>query len=103
LSDYCDLIILRDAFDDPSASLELALVRERRPRIERRCIDLEKKAVAVAQRVYAESPKAFVIRLNEYWSAWRLEGANTQTARKIAAIETKEPAEATRFCLRRQR
>lgn len=102
LSDYCDLIVLREGSSGPGASLELAEVPERRSRIERRCSDLEKKAVAVAQRVYAESPKAFVMRLNEYWSAWRLEGAGTRVARKIATVEPEESPNATRFCLRRQ-
>ena len=103
LSDYCVLIILREAVSAPTGFLGMAEVQERWPRIERRCSDLEKKAVAVAQRVYAESPKAFVARLNEYWSAWRLESAGTRVARKIARIEGGAVSKTTRFCLRRQR
>jgi hypothetical protein len=100
LSDYRDLMILRDGFSQQPASLDVAQAQQRWPRIERRCSDLEKKAVAVAQRVYAESPKAFVMRLNEYWSAWRLENAVTRVGRKIA-LDTEEFSNTPRICLKR--
>jgi hypothetical protein len=80
LNEYCDLVILREAYSEPAEPLRLAEIAGRRPRMECRCRDLEKKAVAVAQRVYAESPKAFVKRMNEYWLAWRLEKATNVIA-----------------------
>src|SRR5262249_61301888 len=87
--EYGDLIVLRDGLSI-SQPLDLAEIEERMPRIERRCRELERKAVAVAHRVYAESPKAFVQRLNEYWSAWRLEGAG-KAERHEPLVEPRDP------------
>src|SRR5262249_15858083 len=95
--EYGDLIVLRDGLSI-SQPLDLAEIEERMPRIERRCRELERKAVAVAHRVYAESPKAFVQRLNEYWSAWKLEGAGKR-ARHSHSVEPEDLPKATRLYL----
>jgi len=88
LNEYGDLIVLREGLSR-SQPLDAAEIEGRMPRIERRCRELERKAVAVAHRVYAESPKAFVHRMNEYWSAWRLEGAR-KSARHGFAVEAED-------------
>jgi len=100
LNEYGDLIVLQEGFSMPD-SLELAEVEQRLPRIERRCRELEKKAVAVAQRVYAESPKAFVQRLNEYWLAWMLEGGS-RSMRNNETVEPEGLPRATRSYLKHQ-
>ncbi len=39
--------------------------------IEHRAAQLESEAFSIGERVYAESPKAFVKRMHRYWKAWR--------------------------------
>lgn len=39
--------------------------------IEHRIAQLESEAFSIGERVYAESPKAFVKRMHRYWKAWR--------------------------------
>src|SRR5262249_20790222 len=97
LNEYGDLIILREGFSLPD-SVEPVEIEERMPGIERRCRELEKRSVAIAHRVYAESPKAFVQRLNEYWSAWKLEGAG-KPARHSNSVEPEDLPKATRLYL----
>jgi CHAD domain-containing protein len=72
LGDHHDLAILaedartrRDRFDS-EADLEALLAA-----IERRQTELLNDALAIGARLYIEKPKAFVDRLEGYWSAWR--------------------------------
>jgi CHAD domain-containing protein len=72
LGDHHDLAVLaedarsrRDRFD-AEADLEALLSA-----IDRRQGELLDDALAIGARLYAEKPKAFVSRLEGYWSAWR--------------------------------
>lgn len=54
--------------DDPSLGELMAVLARRR-------YHLEQSALALGQRIYAEKPVDFVIRLSAYWAAWETGGA----------------------------
>jgi len=89
LGDDHDLAVLRaavvaiggDLRGDPDAMLGL---------IDHRRHQLQTHARAVGERLYAETPKAFIRRVHRYWKTWRRE------ARVAAAGRPVELAQATR-------
>jgi hypothetical protein len=44
--------------------------------LDRRRSGLQREALLLGRRVYAEKPKAFTRRLHRYWKAWRAEARN---------------------------
>jgi CHAD domain-containing protein len=71
LGDHHDLAVLRDdaierreLFADGALEKLLASISERQD-------ELTADALALAERVYAEKPKAFERRLRSYWKSWR--------------------------------
>jgi CHAD domain-containing protein len=89
LGDDHDLAILRESLiataGEIPAALEpvLGLIDYRRDR-------LQEEAMLQGERLYAESPKAFLRRTQRYWKAWRAED------RAAGARQPAELAEATR-------
>lgn len=65
-----DLAMLREALvrlmEDDTAELEMMVTV-----IEKRRAKLQERAMRGGSRIFAERPKAFVGRLEGYWSAWR--------------------------------
>jgi CHAD domain-containing protein len=84
LGDDHDLWVLRGTLTGMAGEIPADL----RPLIE--AIDhrrggLERDAVLLGERVYAERPKAFVRRLHRYWRAWRAETYAGAPASAVAA------------------
>lgn len=75
LGDAHDLAVLRDQLvvdlpsfgDDASVAAVLMALDDCRR-------DLESRGIALARRLYAESPKAFTRRLGAYWDVWAESG-----------------------------
>jgi hypothetical protein len=81
LGDDHDLWVLREALsameDDVPAGLDPLLGA-----VDHRRTELERAAILLGQRLYAEKPGAFVRRIHHYWKAWR---AETTAGASVAA------------------
>jgi CHAD domain-containing protein len=71
LGDNHDHAALRDYLGRHCAELPGEAAREVFSRIDRQRRDLQKRALVVARRLYADKPKAFTSRVHEYWRAWK--------------------------------
>jgi CHAD domain-containing protein len=58
---------LTEFLEDPEAELLTALINQRRA-------ELEHEAMALGQRLYAETDKQFTQRLKGYWQTWQSDG-----------------------------
>jgi CHAD domain-containing protein len=75
LGDDHDLAVLHDLLEQEGAQWArpgtlaklLGLIDERRG-------ELQHDATQLGQRLYADRPKAFLVRLHSYWQAWRADG-----------------------------
>ncbi|HYL98687.1 MAG TPA: CHAD domain-containing protein [Blastocatellia bacterium] len=72
LSDYHDLIVLRDMIPQRATTLpNPSKLNELTPIIDDTCTRLEKRAHVLGRRIYAESPREFVHRLRDYWTQYK--------------------------------
>lgn len=68
LGDAHDLAVLEDYLDDDEAARKSLMKQLKYKRKE-----FETLARPLGQRIYAETPKAFVKRMGRYWDAWQTE------------------------------
>jgi CHAD domain-containing protein len=95
LGDDHDLALLRDQLRDPGPAFAvdiepvLALLGHRRAQLQR-------QAMLLGDRLYAEKPRPFVRRIGAYWKAWRAEARTTATEHPAELAElaelTRQPA-----------
>jgi CHAD domain-containing protein len=94
LGDDHDLALLRETVGGVGAEIpvdsEAVLVV-----IDHRREQLQREALFLACRLYAESPKAFLRRVHRYWKAWRAQTDAASSSRPADLAEaTRRPAEA---------
>jgi CHAD domain-containing protein len=78
LGDDHDLAVLRDAAADrPEAFRSPGDRHKLEELIERRRGELQRDAVSLGRRLYAEKPGAFADRLEAYWRAWRVDSGRS--------------------------
>jgi CHAD domain-containing protein len=71
LGDDHDRAALRDYLGQHSGELSGESARALLSRIDRQRRDLQRRALAIANRLYADKPKAFTRRVHGYWRAWK--------------------------------
>ena len=87
LGDDHDLAMLRDKLlGEPDQFADAAAVSAVVDLLDRRRVDLQKLAVSLGRRLYAERPARFAARLRGYWKVSRSE------ARATAGSDARQPA-----------
>jgi CHAD domain-containing protein len=72
LGDDHDLWVLREALTSMAGEIPADL-EPLVAAVDHRRTELQRDALLLGERVYAERPKAFLRRLRRYWKAWRAE------------------------------
>lgn len=86
LGDAHDLAVLADRLlGDPDAHGGADAVDAVMVVLDGHRVDLERRSVALAERLYAEKPKHFARRLGAYWSTWEEHGTE-RPAGEIAEV-----------------
>jgi CHAD domain-containing protein len=83
LGDDHDLAVLRDRLESTESEfvVDVGPVFEL---IDHRREQLQRQAMLVGERLYAETPKAFRRRLHRYWKTWRREARAAEAPRPMA-------------------
>ena len=88
LGDEHDLAVLRDRLAKPGSGLSETAASALKVLIDRRREELQDKAFALGERLYADKPKTFVHGLGKHWQSW--ERRHAHTASKHSAAHSSE-------------
>jgi CHAD domain-containing protein len=85
LGDEHDLAVLRERVAAPTAGMSETAASALKALIDRRREELQDKAFALGERLYADKTKAFVHMLTKYWSEWDRRESRATSKQRAAA------------------
>ena len=85
LGDEHDLAVLRERLPGSANGISETASSTLKALIDRRRAELQEKALALGERLYADKSKAFVHRLTKYWSDWDRRESQATTKQRAAA------------------